>query len=101
MFASNPSSYGHNLIVLRDVSASLGVLAAAERASGLRYTHVVSTRLDLRWHAPHPPIGLFDPRAVAIPEGVHAALSASVSAALSTALSTAVSASVRASDCHR
>ena len=101
VFASNPSSYGHNLIVLRDVSASLGVLAAAERASGLRYTHVVSTRLDLQWHAPHPPIGLFDPRAVAIPEGVHAALSASVSAALSTALSTAVSASVRASDCHR
>ena len=61
------------------------------------YTHVVSTRLDLQWHAPHPPISLFDPRAVAIPEGVHAALSASVSAALSTALSTAVSASVRAS----
>ena len=70
IFASDASQFGHNFIVLRDVSRCLGLVHSAERHGGFRYTHVVTSRLDFTWFAPHPPLPLLASAVSAwIPEG--------------------------------
>ena len=69
IFASDVRSFGHNLNVLLDVSRALHALTAAEAAGGFRYDRVVSSRLDFRWYAPHPPAWRLPPSRVWIPEG--------------------------------
>jgi len=48
---------------LHDRSRCLDLIALQEARSGVRYTRIVHTRLDLVWLRPHPPLSLLQPDA--------------------------------------
>lgn len=47
----------------------LKMILAKEQQRGARYRHVVVSRFDFRWLAPHPPLELLDNEAIWIPSG--------------------------------